>query len=124
MPAPGAQGHSAVKELARQLLAIEAMTDYRRGITTTVGTIVGGTAPNVVPRALSDVGRPPGAGRGRRARIGGADFQLAPYDPDVKLLISGGMNRPAYRKSPQGEALYQQARALAQGLGLSLGRQR
>src|ERR1041384_5338107 len=42
-------GRSAIKEMARQVLAIEAMTDYSRGGTTTVGMISGGTAPNVIP---------------------------------------------------------------------------
>src|SRR5205823_5264234 len=43
-------GRSAIKEMARQVLAIEAMTDFARGITTTVGMIHGGTAPNVIPQ--------------------------------------------------------------------------
>src|SRR5262252_3279581 len=43
-------GRSAIKEMARQVLAIEAMTDYARGVTTTVGVIAGGTAPNVIPQ--------------------------------------------------------------------------
>ena len=30
-------GRSAIKEMARQVLAIEGMTDYARGVTTTVG---------------------------------------------------------------------------------------
>src|SRR5688500_18628048 len=38
-------GRSAIKEMARQVLAIEEMTDYTRGVTTTVGVISGGTAP-------------------------------------------------------------------------------
>jgi len=42
-------GHSAIDEMARQILAIAAMTDYARGITTNVGKISGGTAANVVP---------------------------------------------------------------------------
>src|SRR5438093_1134749 len=42
-------GHSAIDEMARQVLAIAAMTDYARGITTNVGRISGGTAANVVP---------------------------------------------------------------------------
>src|SRR6266568_3006679 len=32
-------GRSAIKEMARQVLAIEALTDYERGVTTTVGVI-------------------------------------------------------------------------------------
>ncbi|MCC6466717.1 MAG: M20/M25/M40 family metallo-hydrolase, partial [Alphaproteobacteria bacterium] len=43
-------GRSAIKEMARQVLAIEAMTDYARGITTSVGLIQGGTGVNVIPQ--------------------------------------------------------------------------
>src|SRR5207302_8409045 len=44
------KGRSAIKELAHQILALEAMTDYARGVTTTVGLITGGTAANVIPQ--------------------------------------------------------------------------
>jgi glutamate carboxypeptidase len=43
-------GRSAIREAARQVLAIESMTDYGRGVTTTVGMISGGTAANVIPQ--------------------------------------------------------------------------
>ena len=43
-------GRSAIREMARQVLAIEGLTDYARGVTTTVGVISGGTAPNVIPQ--------------------------------------------------------------------------
>ncbi|MCV5738040.1 peptidase dimerization domain-containing protein, partial [Escherichia coli] len=43
-------GRSAIREAARQVLRIENMTDYPRGVTTTVGLISGGTAMNVVPQ--------------------------------------------------------------------------
>src|SRR5690606_36681302 len=42
-------GRSAIKEMAHQVLALEALTDYDRGLTINVGTIKGGTTPNVVP---------------------------------------------------------------------------
>ena len=35
--------------MAHQVLALEAMTDYERGITVSVGTIAGGTVTNTVP---------------------------------------------------------------------------
>jgi glutamate carboxypeptidase len=44
------KGRSAIREMAHQILAIEAMTDYARGVTTTVGMISGGTAANVIPQ--------------------------------------------------------------------------
>ena len=43
-------GRSAIREAARQILAIEGMTDYARGVTTTVGMISGGTAVNSIPQ--------------------------------------------------------------------------
>lgn len=47
------QGRSAVREMAHQILALEAMTDYARGVTVSVGTIEGGTASNTVPAFAS-----------------------------------------------------------------------
>src|SRR5262249_325866 len=44
-----AKGRSAIREMAHQVLALEAMTDYARGITVNVGTITGGTVGNTVP---------------------------------------------------------------------------
>lgn len=113
-------GRSAVREIARQVLAIEAMTDYARGITTNVGMIQGGTAPNVVPqhcRISIDLRvRDEETGREFEARILG----LQPADPAVRLEVTGGMNRPPYQKSPQSDALYRHAQALAQDLGFAL----
>ena len=43
-------GRNAIYEAARQILAIEAMTDYARGVTTTVGMISGGSAVNTIPQ--------------------------------------------------------------------------
>ena len=43
------KGRSAIREMAHQVLALEAMTDYERGITVSVGTIAGGTVTNTVP---------------------------------------------------------------------------
>jgi glutamate carboxypeptidase len=113
-------GRSAIKEMARQVLAIEAMTDYARGITTTVGMISGGTAPNVIPehcRITADLRvRDAAAGREMEAKILG----LTPHDPDVKLTITGGMNRPPYEKTPAGAALLVKASECARGLGFDL----
>ena len=53
---PG-KGISAVRELARQIVAIDDLQDPSRGVTVTVGVIEGGTRANVVPaeaRAIID----------------------------------------------------------------------
>jgi len=113
-------GHSAIAEMARHVLAVEAMTDYARGITTVVGLIAGGSAANVIPqhcrisidlRVCDEE-----AGRALEARILG----LKPVDRAVELLVTGAMNRPPYRKSAGTDALFRHARELAAGLGFGL----
>ena len=113
-------GRSAIREAARQILAIEALTDYGRGITTTVGRMQGGTAANVIPQhAHFDVDL-------RVTTVeDGQHFErhilgLQPHDPDVKLRITGSMNRPPMAKSPAIQALYDHAFAQAAELGFAL----
>jgi len=113
-------GRSAVKEMARQVLAIEAMTDYARGVTTTVGMISGGTAPNVIPQhcritvdlRVADIA----AGEEFEKKILG----LEPFDPGVKLEVTGGMNRPPFEMSTAIEVLFRHAQAIARGIGFEL----
>jgi glutamate carboxypeptidase len=96
------------------------MTDYARGITTNVGKISGGTAPNVVSEHcwISIDLRVPDAGAGEemQAKILG----LAPVDPGVKLVVTGGMNRPPFKQTPGGAALFGHARKLAREIGVEL----
>ena len=113
-------GRSAIREMARQILDIEAMTDYARGVTTNVGQVQGGTAVNVVPRDASAVIDM----RVASAEDGEAfcDRMLAiqPHDPDVTLEISGGMNRPPFEASEGTLALFEHARACAADVGITL----
>jgi len=114
------KGRSAIKEMAQQILAIEAMTDYTRGITTTVGMVSGGTAANVIPQhchiSVDLRVRDAAAGREFEERILG----LKSIDPDVKLKITGGMNRPPFEKTDAIEALLRQAQAHARDIGFVL----
>ena len=113
-------GRSAIREMARQVLAIEEMTDYTRGVTTTVGMISGGTAPNVIPqhchitvdlRVCDEA-----AGAEFEAKILG----LEPFDPGVKVEVTGGMNRPPFEKSTAIDVLFRHAQAVARGVGFDL----
>ena len=113
-------GRSAIKEMARQVVAIEALTDYSRGVTTTVGIITGGTAPNVIPQhcrisvdlRVCDVA----AGEEFEAKILG----LEPFDNGVKIEVTGGMNRPPFEKSAAIDVLFRHAQAVARGIGFDL----
>jgi glutamate carboxypeptidase len=113
-------GRSAIKEIARQVLAIEAMTDYARGVTTSVGLIRGGTGVNVIPQFCEievDMRVPDAAlGEAMTAKMLG----LKPSDPDVKLTVEGGMNRPPYVKDAGIAQLFEHARAIAAEIGFEL----
>ncbi|MGE0751512.1 MAG: M20 family metallopeptidase [Variibacter sp.] len=113
-------GHSAIREMARQVLAIEAMTDYARGVTTTVGMINGGTAPNVIPQychITADLRvREVKTGEEFEAKILG----LQPFDKHVKLTITGGMNRPPFEKTAEIDALLKRAQNVGRAFGLDV----
>ena len=114
-------GRSAIREMARQILRLEDMTDYERGVTVNVGVVAGGTGSNVVPaecRADIDMRVPsPEIGEEMCARVLG----LEPFDPDVEVEVTGGMNRPPYEKAPGIEALFEHAKGLAAQIGFELG---
>ena len=114
------KGRNAIGEAAKQIVAIQAMTDYARGITTTVGMAKGGTAANTIPqhawfcvdlrvRTVAD-------GDEMTKKILG----LTSSDPDIKVTVTGDMNRPPFEKTPEVARLYERARTIAKGLGIDL----
>ena len=113
-------GRSAIKELARQILDLEAMNDPAAEVTVNVGVVAGGSRANIVPdfaRAEIDMRVPnPAIGDAAVARV----LAIKAYDPDVTVAISGGMNRPAYEKGPEIAALFERARTIAAGIGIDL----
>jgi glutamate carboxypeptidase len=114
------KGQSAVVELAQQILEISKLVDVGRGITLNVGKISGGTRVNVVPaeaRASIDVrvrGKQDAVEVERKLR------QLKPINPNCKLELTGGMNRPPMERTAGVAALYAKASEIAQGLGWQL----
>jgi glutamate carboxypeptidase len=113
-------GRNAVYEAARQILAIEAMTDYARGITTTVGMVSGGTAVNTIPQHC----RFPVDLRVETVADGeavtAAILGLKAHNPDFRLTVTGGMNRPPYERTEATSRLFDQAKALAAEIGFDL----
>jgi len=115
------KGHSAVLELAHQILAISRLTDLERGISMNVGIIRGGTRTNVVAETaaaemdLRVSRKEDGAEMEHQVRA------LRPGDPHCKLEIVGGMNRPPLERTAQVAALFELARKIAEELGFALG---
>jgi glutamate carboxypeptidase len=117
---PGA-GASAIAEIARQVLAVQALADPARGLTINVGVIAGGTRSNVVAeqaRALVDVRI---STLEDAAKIEQAFRALTSTDPRVTLTVTGGINRPPMERGPGVARLYATARAVGDEIGLALG---
>jgi glutamate carboxypeptidase len=116
---PG-KGASAIYELARQILAIEALQDLPHGISVNVGVVAGGSRPNVVAdraAATIDVRVPTLADA---ARVDTALRGLRPQIPGTRLDVTGGVDRPPFERSPGVVRLYEQARDAAAALGHEL----
>jgi glutamate carboxypeptidase len=115
------RGVNAIEEIAHQVLALQAMTDYNRGTTVSVGVIRGGTRPNVVPdkcRAVADV-RVVTPEEGQR--LTQAIYALSPATRGARLQITGGLNRPPMPRTPLLAQTFSRAQAIAAGLGLAVG---
>ncbi|BBK37345.1 carboxypeptidase [Allostella sp. ATCC 35155] len=115
-------GRSAVVELSRQILRIEAMTDYARGITTNVGVVTAGGPGkgNVVPplaTAEIDLRAPDEA---TAAEMVERIRSLRAIGPDVTVTVEGGINRPPFVRHEGVARLYETARRLAADMGMEL----
>jgi glutamate carboxypeptidase len=114
------KGHSAILELAHQIHAISRLSDLERGITINVGVISGGTRTNVVADSaiahmdLRVTHKDQGAEMERRLS------ELQPVNPNCKLEITGGLNRPPLERTRQVARLFELAQGIAQELGFEL----
>ena len=114
------RGASAIHEMARQILAIERLAEPDRGITFNVGTIAGGTRPNVIAelaRASVDVRISKAEDAGR---VEAALRSLRPDHPGTTLSVSGRVDRPPFERTTAVASLYETARRLAAELGVEL----
>jgi glutamate carboxypeptidase len=114
-------GRSAIRVMAGLIEEIEAMTDFDRGITYSVGVVQGGQWVNVIPiecraqvlavapdeEAFEEVPRRMAALAGERN--------------GVRVEVERGPVRPLFRAHPGTMALYEQAKAIADDLGLEFG---
>jgi glutamate carboxypeptidase len=111
-------GASAIVEAARHVIAVVGFTDLARGTTVNPGVIQGGTRTNVIAaEARVDVDV-------RVARLSDAEeldrkFRaLRPMDTRCRIRIEGGLNRPPMERTPQIAALFAQARAIGDEIGI------
>src|SRR5262249_46950327 len=113
-------GRSAIHEMARQTVRIEAKTDYARGITCNVGLIQGGTGVNVVPAECKievDLRVP---SQQLAEEMTHWFLNLEAIGKDVTLTVEGEMNRPPYQKDAGISALFEKAQAIYREIGKEL----
>jgi len=113
-------GRSAIREMAKQIIRFEELTNYETGVTCNVGLVNGGSGVNVVPQfctAEVDMRVPtPELAEEMTQKILG----FTAFDPDVKVTITGGINRPPYVKDEGIAKLFDHAKALAAEIGFEL----
>lgn len=113
---PG-KGVSAIRELARQVLALETLHDLASGVSINVGVIEGGSRPNVVAaeaRARIDARAPTLADADR---VDAAIRGLSPHLQGATLAIHGGFGRPPMERTAGVARLYEVAQAAGADLG-------
>ena len=114
------KGASAIRELAQQIGRLYGLPEKGSGLSLNVGTVAGGTRPNVVAeeaRALIDVRA---ATAGEASTFDDVIRRLTPIDPRTRLEWSGGFDRPPLERTDLVERLYKQARDVARELGYDL----
>ncbi|PJF48069.1 MAG: M20 family peptidase [Chloroflexi bacterium] len=106
------RGINAIQEMAHHILAIHALTDYQRGIATTVSEIQGGIAHNVVPdRCEIHVDA-------RANTQADADwltrqiYSLRPVLPGAQLEVSGKFERPPMECNAERLAIFERMKQI------------
>ena len=116
---PG-KGVSAVRELARQILAIDDLQDPANGVTLTVGIVSGGTRANVVPAEARATIDARATTRADADRVQRAMRSLTPQIAGATLAITGGFDRPPLERTAAIAGLFTHAKAVAADIGIVL----
>ncbi len=115
-----ARGVNAIEEMAHQILAVQALTNYDIGTTANVGVISGGTRPNVVPAEARVEINVRATTKANQQAIHQQIMGLKARHPEAKLLVEGGVGVPPMERTPEIAALFKRAQALAAEMGITL----
>ncbi len=115
-----AAGINAIEEMAHQILAVQAMTDYSIGSTANVGVISGGTRSNVVPAEAKININIRATTRANQLALYEKITQLKPVNPEAELIIDGNPGIQPMERTPQIAALFKRAQRLAADMGFHI----
>ena len=116
---PG-KGVSAIRELARQILALDDLQDAAAGVTLTVGVVSGGTRANVVPAEARATIDARAVTRADADRVQRAMRALTALTPGAHIEVKGGFDRPPLERTAAVMTLFEHARAVAAEIGITL----
>jgi len=116
---PG-KGASAIRELAHQIGQLYAIPTQPDGVSLNVGTIAGGSRPNVVAGEACAVIDVRAATRDQMETVDSLIRRRSPADARTRLELTGGFDRPPLERTAGVARLYDQARAVARELGFDL----
>lgn len=114
------EGINAIEELAHQVVAIQALTDYAAGTTVNVGVVGGGTRSNVVPESAWAQVDVRVMNLAEAERLDKCLRSLRPYLKGAHVEVMGGINRPPMARTPAGVSLFEKAAEIAAKLGFSV----
>lgn len=116
---PG-DGASALRELAHLLLYTEDQADQEQGTTVNLTVARGGTTGNVIAEAAEAEVDMRVLTAAESERVMQALRAYQPRDARVRVEVGGGLNRPPLERNAANEALWQEARAAGESMGLAL----
>lgn len=114
------EGVSAIKEAAKQILDIEALTNYDKGTTLNVGMVQGGGKLNVIPNEAHLGVDVRAATKEEQHKIDHYFEEIEPHDERMKIEVEGGINRPPMERTHQTAELFEIAKEEAEELGMDL----
>lgn len=117
------EGRSAVRELAKKILEVEALTNYKKGLTLNTGTFQGGTKRNIIPEyaeAWIDV-RFDSAAEGARAKEALQKIADKVHIKGTKTTLWGLLHRPPKEETASVTALLKRHAQAAEDLGIQHG---
>ena len=114
------RGINAIEEMAHQVLAVQALTNYDIGTTANVGVISGGTRPNVVPAEARVEINVRATTAANQQAIHEQIMGLKARHPEAQLVVEGGVGVPPMERTPAIAALFKRAQTRAAEMGIAL----
>lgn len=114
------KGINAIHELALQVIKLQSLTNYEKGITFSVGDIRGGGVVNVVPEHASLVVDTRATTLKDAKWITDSIYGLKPYLPGAVLEVDGDFNRPPMECDEQRLQVFKRVHDIGVTVGLDI----